>query len=268
MEERYLVEHVGDPLALLLPVHVNAPQRVVERLAAHVNLCGEGLLREVLYGSRHLEVFREVVLPVHSEHGLALLTVVAVALQRHVDRRARIDDALVEDGHLASAIVDRIVGVFGELHATCRNDHRALRHIVCAERDDVGCRAFKLSRQHVLVFLCYLLGNGLGRVVKLGERIFLCLVGRHATAHEKTVYSFSERLCLREEHATVGHGVALDKVEIAVRVRFVVVVETVGTEGSDDRLVLGLWLRQVREVHACRIALKLDVKAELLFLHL
>ena len=45
MQERYLVEHVCKPLALLLPVHVHAPQGVVQGLAAHVYLGGEGLFR-------------------------------------------------------------------------------------------------------------------------------------------------------------------------------------------------------------------------------
>ena len=138
MQEGQLVEHVREPLALLLPVDVQAPDGVVERLRSHVHLVGESLFGEVLERTRELEVLREVVLPVHAEHRLALLSVVGIAFERHVHGGAGVDDALVEDGHLATRVVDRVVGAFGERDAACRNYHRALRNVVCAERDYVS----------------------------------------------------------------------------------------------------------------------------------
>ena len=76
MQERYLVEHIGEPLALLLPVEVHSPERIVERLGSHVHLGGEGLLREMLQGTAHLEILGKLVLPIDAKHGLALLPIV------------------------------------------------------------------------------------------------------------------------------------------------------------------------------------------------
>ena len=56
----------------------------------------------MLQRTTYLEILREVILPVEAEHTLALHAVFRVRLQRHVDVRSGIDDALVQDGHLAS----------------------------------------------------------------------------------------------------------------------------------------------------------------------
>ena len=73
MKERQFVEHIGEPLAFLLPVDVESPYCIVQRLRAHRDLRGKRLLAEMLQRTANLEVLREVVLPVHSEHSLALL---------------------------------------------------------------------------------------------------------------------------------------------------------------------------------------------------
>ena len=78
MQAGQFVEHVGQPLAFLLPVHVDAPEGVVQRFRAHADLRGERLLRDVLHRTAQLEVLREVVFPVHAEHGLAHLAVVGI----------------------------------------------------------------------------------------------------------------------------------------------------------------------------------------------
>ena len=267
MQERQLVEHVREPLALLLPVDVQAPDGVVERLRTHVHLVGESLFGEVLERTRELEVLREVVLPIHTEHRLALLSVVGVTFERHVHGGAGIDDALVEDGHLAARVVDRVVGAFGERDAACRNHHRALRNVVCAERDDVSRCAAELSHEHVLVLLGYLLSHDFRRVVQLGEGILRSLVCRHAVLQKRLVHIAAERFGNGEEHASVRHGVALHVVEVAVRVRLVVIVESVGSEELYEGLVLHLWLGYVCEVDTGGVALELHIQAELLLLH-
>ena len=122
MQERYLVEHVGEPLRLLFPVHVQSPEGIAQRLGTHGDLRGQCLLGEVHQRSAELEVLREVVFPVHAHHRLPLHAVVGVRLQRHVDVRACIDDALVQDGHLACGIVHRVVGAFRKRHAASRHD--------------------------------------------------------------------------------------------------------------------------------------------------
>ena len=101
MQERYLVEHVRQPLRLLLPAQVQAPDGVVQRLLTHRHLRGQGLLGEVHQRTAEDEVLREVVLPVDAIHRLALHTVVGVRLKRGLDVGTGIEDALVDDGHFA-----------------------------------------------------------------------------------------------------------------------------------------------------------------------
>ena len=109
MQQRQLVQHSRQPLALGLPVDVQAPQRVLQRLRTHHHLGGERLFAEVLQRTANLEVLRELILPVKAEHAFPLHTILGIALQGHVDGRSCIDDALVENGHLAGRIVDTII---------------------------------------------------------------------------------------------------------------------------------------------------------------
>ncbi len=251
----------------MLPVEVEPPDGVVERLRTHCHFGGECLFGQVLQGARHLEVFREVVLPVHSEHGFPFLRVVTLAFKRHVDRRSSIDDALVEDGHLARAVVYGVVGSFRQGDASGRYDHRSLWHVVGAEGYDIGRRALVLSLQEKLVFLGNLLCHGLRRVVELRESIGCRLAGRHACADETVVEVASERLGLGEEHASVAHGVAFHVVEVAVWVRLVVVVKAVSPKELDERLVFDLLFGYVRKVNSSGVALVFHVELEFLAFH-
>ena len=183
----------------------------------------------MLHGARQLEVFREVVLPVHAKHGFTLLAIIVVAFERHVDGGARINNAVGQDGNLARIIVDTIVRVFGQRNTASRYHYRTLWHVALTQRDDIGGRAFKLSANDIFILFGYLLCHGLGRVVQLGKGILGGLVGRYATARHILVDGAAEGLGGGEEHAAVLHGVALNKVEVAVGVSTQVVVEAVGT---------------------------------------
>ena len=130
MQQRQFVEHVGKPLRLGLPVDVQAPQGVLQRLATHSHLRRQGLFAQVLQRTTNLEVLREVVLPIDAEHALSLHAVVVVAFQRDVDVCACVDDALIEDGHFTGRVVHGIVAAFGQQHAASRHADRALRHII------------------------------------------------------------------------------------------------------------------------------------------
>ena len=56
VEERYLVEGVGEPLALVFPVDIETDDGVVHGLGSHGDLRRERLLGKVLDGTRELEV--------------------------------------------------------------------------------------------------------------------------------------------------------------------------------------------------------------------
>ena len=195
------------------------------------------------------------------------MCIVALALQRHVDCGTCVDDALVENGHLAGAVIHAIVGTFGKLHATGSDDNRALRHVIRPERDDVGLCAAELSLQQIFVFLGNLLGNGLRGVVELCESIFGSSGGRDPFTHKIVVEIAAERLSGREKDAAIADSVALDEVEVAVGVSFVVIVKAVSTEYLDERLALHLRLWDIGEIDSSGVALVFHVKAELVFLY-
>ena len=268
MQERYLVEHVGKPLALLLPVQVDAPERILQRFAAHRNLIGERLFREMLQGSADLKIPGEFILPVESYHRLSHLSVIGIALQGDVDRRTGIDDALVEDGHLSGIVIHRVVGTLLQGNATCRHHHRTLRHIVGIEGDDIGCRTLELSHDEILILFGYLLGDGLRTVIEFGEGILLCLLLRHALLDEIILHITAERFHLRHEHATIRYGIALYIIEVAIAARLVVVIKPVGTQHTDDRLVLHLRFRNVVDIDTRGITLIFHIEAELVLFHL
>ena len=267
MQEWNLVEHVREPLAFLLPVDVQAPNGVIQRFRTHAHLCGKGLLGEVLQRTTELEVLREVVSPVHTHHRLAHLSIVGIALKRHVHGRSCIKNALVQNGHLTGIVVNGVVATLGKRHATCCNHHRSTRHVVGTERDDVGGRAAELSHEHKLILLGYLLRNGLRGVVELGEGIAGSLRFAHTLGLEVFKQILTERLGSGEEHTAVLHGVALHIVEASVRMGFHVVIEAVGTQHFDEHLALHLRLRYISKVHARGITLELHVETELVFLH-
>ena len=268
MQERYLVEHVGKPLALLLPVQVDAPERILQRFAAHRHLVGERLFREMLQGSADLEIFGEFILPVESYHRLSHLSVIGIALQGDVDRRTGIDDALVEDGHLSGIVIHRVVGTLLQGNATCRHHYRTLRHIVGIEGDDIGCRALELSHDEILILFGYLPGDGLRTVIEFGEGIFLSLLLSHTLLHEIILHITAERFHLRHEHATIRYGIALHIIEVAIAARLVVVIKPVGTQHTDDRLVLHLRFRNVVDIDTRCITLIFHIEAELVLFHL
>ena len=83
----------------------------------------------MLQGTANLEILGEVVFPIEAKHALALQTVVVIGLQRDIDTGTSVDDALIEDGHLASGIVDGIVAALSERDTTSRHNHRTLRHV-------------------------------------------------------------------------------------------------------------------------------------------
>ena len=130
MEEWYLIQHIGQPLTLLFPVHAHSPQGVVQWFCTHLHLRYEWLFLEVLDGTRHLEVFREVILPVQAEHRFSLYTGLRIALQTDIDVRSCINQTLIQDGHLTSRIVYRIVGAFLQLDTARCDDHRTLGYVI------------------------------------------------------------------------------------------------------------------------------------------
>ena len=216
----------------------------------------------MLQRTANLEILREVVLPVEAEHALALHTVFRIRFQRHVDVRTCIDDALVQDGHLAGRVVDAIVGTLRQYHATSRHHHRTLRHVIGTQRDDIGRCALELAHQHELVLVRHLTGSSTGGVIELFEGVFGNAVLRQSALLQEVVECLAKGLSRGEEHASVADGIALHIVEIAVGIHAVVIVQTVTAQSTQQGGILRPRVRDIAQVDACRIALVLDVQTE------
>ena len=166
VQQRNLVEHIRQPLAFLLPVDVQSPDGVVERFCPHVHLGCQRLFGQVHERTADLEVFGEVVFPVHADHCLAF--------QGDIDGCSGVNDALIEDGYLPGTVIDTVVRAFIQGHTACRHDHRSLWYVISPEGNDIRRRTPVLPCEHELVLLGNLLGDGLCRVVKLFEDILVC----------------------------------------------------------------------------------------------
>ena len=221
----------------------------------------------MLQRTTQLQVFAEIVLPIDAEHRLSFLRKVGVALQRNVNVCPRIDNTLVQNSHLTSRVVNRVIGILGQPNAASRHHNRPLRHVVGSQGDDVGRRTPELSHQHILVFLGDLLGYGLGRIVQLGESIPLGFLLIHAFAHQIAMDIRPKRFCHGEEHTAIAHRITLHKVKITVAMRLVVVIQSVGTQQSYDGLVFHLRLGNIGKINAGGITLELHIQAKLLALH-
>ena len=162
VDERNLVDEVGQPLRLCLPVQVQAPDGVVERFAAHGHFRRERLFRQSHEGTAQLEVLCEVVTPVQSEHRLSDHAVFLVAFEADVDIGACVENALVDDGDLTQRVVHLIVRTFGQFDATCGDTYRTLRNVHGAKVDFATARAFVFAKEREFVELRNLSGDDLG----------------------------------------------------------------------------------------------------------
>ena len=138
MQERYLVKYIGKPLALLLPIEIDTPKSVLQWFRTHGNLRCQSLFGKMLQGTTHLEVFGEIILPVHTKHGLASLTIIRITFQGYIDRSTRIDDALVENGNLTRIVINRIVATLCQGNTTCGYYNRTLWYIIGTKGDDIS----------------------------------------------------------------------------------------------------------------------------------
>ena len=96
-QERELIDHVSQPLALRLIGGVQTPQGVLDRLASQGGLHGHRHLRHVHDRTAQGEVFRELVVQIQADHRLSLHVKGGLILQGDADRRTAGDDALIQD---------------------------------------------------------------------------------------------------------------------------------------------------------------------------
>ena len=182
------------------------------------------------------EVLREVVFQSQAYHRLALHAVVVVRFDGAVHAGTCIKDALVEDAYDTGIVVDGIVRTFSERDTSGGNHYAASGNLCGAETDFVGTRCSVFASDDEFVVLGNLLGYGFCGVVEFG----IAVAFGHIIASDLLTEIASERFYRGEEYdAFVGqYGVSVDKVEIAVGIRLVVVVKAVEVHQGQQALVL------------------------------
>ena len=261
--EGQLVNEVGEPLALLLPADVCAPQGVLERLVAHVYLGGERLLIEEHQRSTQCQVLAHLVVQVQAHHCLALHAVVVVAFHTGVDTGAGVYQTLVDDGYAAHAVIYGVVGILCQRHSARSHYHRTLCY-VGHSKVNLGCAvALVSSCDEEFVVFGNLFRHRLGAVVQFLKAVF---VGQSIVLYP-VAQMFAEGFCNGEEHAPLLYGEAFDKVKLAVGIGVALRVQPVQVHGAQQCGVLQRSLGQIGQIHSGGVALVLDVQAELLLLH-
>ena len=101
----------------------------------------------------------------------------------------------------------------------------------------------------------------------MAENIFVGLCIRETLGLELTAQIVAERLCRWQEHTAVADGIAFHEVEITVGVVFVVIVQTVAAQHSQQCLFFHALIGDIGQIHACGVALVFDVKSELCAFH-
>ena len=121
--------------------------------------------------------------------------------------------------------------------------------IIGTQRDHIGRSAFILARHHILILLRVLLGLCLGRSIQVVEHVFLGIRLREAVLDQLRLEITAEGLCCREEHTAATHGIALDKVEVAIGIRLVVIVQTVTAQQLQQGLILHPLVGDISQIY-------------------
>ena len=265
MHKREAVHEIGQPLALRFPRHVQSPNGVVQRFAAHGYLRGERLLAEVHERTAHLQLFGEIVLEIETEHRFALHAIVCVRFHRARNGCARIEDALIQNLHCAGIVVHRVVRSLRQQLSAGAHHHTPLRNAGGVELNFVRLRGLKLTRDTEFVVFGNLFRHGVCRIVEfcVGKSARQCRVAdlfRQVSA---------ERFDHREKDTSRSgvHGVALHKVEVTVRHAARVVVQTVEPHHREEALVLHRREGEIREVNTGGVGQVFHIERKAFALH-
>ena len=123
LDKWQLVDEVGEPLALLLPTDMEAPQRILQRFVAHADLCGERLLTQVHQSTAYSEVLVDFVIQIQTKHRFTLHAVVVITLYGGTDIGTGIKEALVDDCHTPHVVIDSVVGILCKCRTACGDNY-------------------------------------------------------------------------------------------------------------------------------------------------
>ena len=187
-------------------------------------------------GGAEAEVFREAVVEVEADEGLALLAEGITALEAHLDGCLGVDELAIEDLHAPCGVVDGVVRALGEERASSCHTHRAWGDVHRA-KGDLSCRGGSVFASQIVLILLRALGglDGSHRV-ELGEGIAVAPAARAESRGECR----AERLCRGEEDQPFAgaYGIALHEVEVPVTACLLLGIEAVQPEDAEELLAL------------------------------
>ena len=190
---------------------------------------------------------------INPEHRFALHAVVRIRFHRTRNGRTRVEDTLVQDLHRAGIVVHGVVCALRQQLTAGAHHHTPLGNAGCVELNFVRLRRLELTRDAEFVVFGNLFCHGVCRIVEFR-------VGK-SSCQRRVANGFrqmaAEGFDHREENASRSgvHGVALHKVEVAVRHAARVVVQTVEPHHREQALVLHRREGEIREVNTGAFAL-------------
>ena len=135
IQERQLIQHIRQPLALTLIGGIQSPQGIPDRLIAQGCLGRQGHLRHVHDRTTDHEILGKLIIQVQTDHRLTLHIVGRLVLQGDTDRRSTRNNTLIQDRHNTGGVIDRIIHILGQDRATRRHPNRTSGHIGRAQVD-------------------------------------------------------------------------------------------------------------------------------------
>ena len=213
----------------------------------------------------YLQLFGEIVLEIETEHRFALHAIVRIRFHRARNGRTRIEDALVQNLHRAGIVVHRVVRSLRQQLSAGAHHHTPLGNAGGVELNFVRLRRLELTRDPEFVVFGNLFRHGVCRIVEfcVGKSACQCCVAdlfRQVPA---------ERFYHREKDTSRSgvHGVALHKVEVAVRHAARVVVQTVEPHHREEALVLHRREGEIREVNTGGVGQVFHIERKAFALH-
>ena len=202
---------------------------------------------------------------INAEHRFALHAVVRIRFHRTRNGRTRVEDTLVQNLHRAGIVVHGVVCALRQQLTAGAHHHTPLGNAGCVELNFVRLRRLELTRDAEFVVFGNLFRHGVRRIVEFR-------VGK-SSCQRRVANGFrqmaAEGFDHREENASRSriHGVALHKVEVAVRHAARIVVQTVEPHHREQALVLHRREGEIREVDPCGVGEVLHIERKAFALH-
>ena len=97
----------------MFPRQIYSPKSIFKRFFSHIHLTGKRLLVQIHQRTAKDQLLGKVILQIHTEHCLALHSIIFIAFKAGTDTGTRINDTLINDSNTPHGIIHRVIYIFG-----------------------------------------------------------------------------------------------------------------------------------------------------------